>query len=783
MAMQIHPACKKKKEVRGDHSSYRFIVVEATINRSNPLETISGFMSHRKTSFLLFCAAQMTTKLCHACAMRADSPTCSFEALPDRLEKVHQNLPTPIRFNSQSIVIVIFHDSSIILGKMANRMTDVELKVLNRELKAQEEAKKAKAAEEAGENPEMSNIIDDFVAQCDDPNYFRTVYDKLTGKRVVLTDEDLDVINRIRKAIYPDPNYDPYEPYIDFFSNEVSIHPVQNRPEPKAAFVPSLSEKRALTKLVALIRSGKLKPYKPPKKNRTPYKFSYDLWLKDGDINDRRHRAHIAAPKMQLPGHAESYNPPPEYLLTADDVKKWESQTEEERDEFFLPQRYPNLRSVPFYKNIVKERFERCLELYMCPRQRIRRAKVDPESLIPKLPRPRDLQPFPSVETIVYKGHSDIVHSVSVEPQGQFMVSGSSDCTAKIWEILTGRCWRTIKFDSPVRIVSWCPKATKSLVAIVTDKHIYIVNSLVGDLEVVRDTDTEFQLDSTAVNGGKRKSKESDDEGDGDDEDGDDEDDEDKNNTDEELEEPSRPNKKQPLIWNKIDSKEKDLYDQGVRLRLEAPSTIDQFTWHARGDYFAIVMPAARTLSVTIGHLGRQQSQNPFKRGKHLFQRVAFHPTQPVLFAADDRNLMVYNLTQKLITKKLTSGLKTTSCLAVHPGGDNLLLGSYDPRLVWFDTDLSVKPYKTMRYHKGAIRSACFHKKYPLFASASDDGRVIVSHGMVYDDLTENALIVPLKMLHGHEHRDTLAVTECQFHTTMPWIFSSGSDKTLRLYT
>lgn len=36
------------------------------------------------------------------------------------------------------------------------------------------------------------------------------------------------------------------------------------------------------------------------------------------------------------------------------------------------------------------------------------------------------------------------------------------------------------------------------------------------------------------------------------------------------------------------------------------------------------------------------------------------------------------------------------------------------------------------RHHKKALRSVAFHKRYPLFASASDDGTVIVCHGMVY---------------------------------------------------
>lgn len=639
-------------------------------------------------------------------------------------------------------------------------MDDVELKVLNKELKAQEEANKARLAEDDLDG----NIINDFVAQCDDPNYFRTIYDKITGQKVVLSDNDLDVINRIRKAIYPDPNYDPYEPYVDFFTNEVSIHPVMNRPAPKASFVPSLSEKRALTKLVALIKSGRLKPYKPKKKDRNPYQFTYDLWFKEGDINSRRHRAHIPAPKMALPGHAESYNPPPEYLLTADDVKKWETMTEEEKDNFFLPQRFSNLRSVPFYKNTVRERFERCLELYMCPRQRIRRAKVDPESLIPKLPKPKDLQPFPSSQSVQYNGHTDIVYSVSNEPQGQFMVSGSEDCTVKFWEVLTGRCWRSIQLNSPVKLVAWCPNAALSMVAAVTSKQIYLMNSMVGDSGIVEDTENMFkyleQKSTVDVDESHRS-------------DGENEDEDDK---------PARKYSKQPLTWERI-SESDDLYKDGVRFRLTTPSVVEQFVWHPRGDYFATVMPDARVLSVVIGHVGRCQSQYPFKRGKHLIQRVAFHPSKPKIFAADDRSVLIYDLPKKEITKKLISGLKTTSCLAIHPGGDNLILGSYDPRLVWFDTDLSVKPYKTIRYHKGAIRKACFHRKYPIFASASDDAHVIVSHGMVYDDLTENALIVPLKVLHGHEHSDTLAVTDCEFHPSLPWIFSSGADKTARLYT
>lgn len=40
----------------------------------------------------------------------------------------------------------------------------------------------------------------------------------------------------------------------------------------------------------------------------------------------------------------------------------------------------------------------------------------------------------------------------------------------------------------------------------------------------------------------------------------------------------------------------------------------------------------------------------------------------------------------------------------VHPGGDNLIIGSYDKKLAWFDMDLSAKPYKTLR----RVYSKCY---------------------------------------------------------------------------
>merc|ERR1719336_1470875 len=52
----------------------------------------------------------------------------------------------------------------------------------------------------------------------------------------------------------------------------------------------------------------------------------YMLWQTDDQVDDptlRRVHDPIPAPKMYLPGHEESYNPPPEYLFTEKEKKEW----------------------------------------------------------------------------------------------------------------------------------------------------------------------------------------------------------------------------------------------------------------------------------------------------------------------------------------------------------------------------------------------------------------------------------------------------------------------------
>lgn len=209
--------------------------------------------------------------------------------------------------------------------------------------------------------------LDQFLDKMDDPDFWRTVQDKMTGSDLRLTDEQVALVHRLQRGQFGDSDFDPYEPAVDFFSGDIMIHPVTNRPADKRSFIPSLVEKEKVSRLVHAIKMGWIKPRRPP--DSTP--SFYDLWAQeDPNAVLGRHKMHVPAPKLALPGHAESYNPPPEYLPTEEERLAWMQQEPIERKLNFLPQKFPSLRTVPAYGRFIQERFERCLDLYLCPRQR-----------------------------------------------------------------------------------------------------------------------------------------------------------------------------------------------------------------------------------------------------------------------------------------------------------------------------------------------------------------------------------------------------------------------------
>jgi len=526
----------------------------------------------------------------------------------------------------------------------------------------------------------------------------------------------------------------------------VDIHPTTATIAPKSRFIPSKWEAQRIRKLAYAIRKGYIKLDKEEKKEEEPQFFL--IWDQNEMEESPYHGgARIPPPKARLPGHAESYNPPAEYLFDEQELADWKEADPVDRRLAFVPKKYNNLRSVPGWKDFHKERFERCLDLYLCARTTKTRTRVDMEALMPQLPKPAELRPFPTTEMMQYNGHVGRVRCVTVDPTGQWMASGGDDKTVRLWEIQTSRCVQVWHFDDIVQAIAWNPNKSISLIAVATESTLFLVSpknaskehqdkvhQLLGDMAGLSDTANE---------------------------------------------------KIKTLVeWRKPGSSE---WADGRRLTIQydrnsVGKDLKFVAWHHKGDYIATVSPTSNVCPVLIHQLSKRLTQAPFTKSKTQVQCVRFHPTKPYFFVAGQRTIKVYNLVKQEMVKKLMAGVQWISSMDVHPGGDNLIIGSYDKRVNWFDLDYSAKPYKTLRYHTHAVRSVKYHSKYPLFATASDDGSIQVFHGTVYDDLMTNPLIVPLKILRGHKVVDDLGVLDIAFHPSQPWLFSCGADGTIRLY-
>ncbi|KAJ3088410.1 Ribosome biogenesis protein 1, partial [Physocladia obscura] len=303
------------------------------------------------------------------------------------------------------------------------------------------------------------DALDEFLSTMDDPDSWRSVFNKLEGENKVLTNGDLEIIQRITKKMLPEKDYDPYEPSVDFFSSQTMVHPLSGAPTPKSRFIPSKHEGARIMKIVRAIQKGWKKTTEQIKLEKANAKPKYyDIWGQaDPDAKD--HPQHIPAPRMSLPDHKESYNPPIEYIPTAEEIDEWKSLDAELRPQNFIPKKHENMRSIGAYERFINERFERCLDLYLCPRVVKNRINIDPESLIPQLPSRKELEPYPTQLTIVYEGHKKRIKCLSVDPTGKWVVSGSDDFYVRCFEILTGRLAKSWKFTAEIQDVKWNPNS------------------------------------------------------------------------------------------------------------------------------------------------------------------------------------------------------------------------------------------------------------------------------------------------------------------------------------
>ncbi|KAA0191939.1 hypothetical protein HAZT_HAZT011102 [Hyalella azteca] len=368
------------------------------------------------------------------------------------------------------------------------------------------------------------------------------------------------------------------------------------------------------------------------------------------------------------------------------------------------------------------------------------------QDLLPDLPRPRDLRPFPTREALQFLGHKSVVRALAVHPLGKILATGSDDHTVKIWEISSGRCIRTLDVGDAVTCLQWNPNSRVLVLAVCVGSCVVMINpeSYLTEAAVVTRTNALFMVPP---------------------EQGD-----------------YEVNKKvqRAVTWATPSSDERQM---GYRVVLKHLCPVQQIVWHPQGDYFATLQREAKSSSVIIHQLSRHRSQIPFSKSAIKVTAMSFHPKKAYFYICCQGRVRVYSLLQKKLIRliRTSSSSEWISSIAVHPSGEHFIIGSHGKRLTWYEMEATNRPY-TLRYHHGAVRSVAYHNKYPLMASAADDGRVIVAHAMVYNDWIKDPLIVPVKELRSHAFLDGVCVLQLCWHPCNPVLFTAGADGTVRLW-
>ena len=218
---------------------------------------------------------------------------------------------------------------------------------------------------------ERGDGIDRFLRSADDPQGFRwSVYDEEHDEEITLSKRDLQIIKRLRGGDYAHPEFDPYADdynttgvHTDGAEN-LERHSLHAGTEPKRRFLPSRHEELRINAIVRAIRSGRFQRQKElarrAREGARPR--VYLMWGDDGNAIGSDPSAGpskgmpppLPAPKQPLPGHAASYNPPPEYLMTAEEREAWEKSRPRDRALDCVPRRFAALRQVPAYEAAVR---------------------------------------------------------------------------------------------------------------------------------------------------------------------------------------------------------------------------------------------------------------------------------------------------------------------------------------------------------------------------------------------------------------------------------------------
>ena len=307
--------------------------------------------------------------------------------------------------------------------------------------------------------PEKKDEVEKFMEKAKNKDWWRNIFDDMNNKKLFLSDKDLEIINRIRKGYFANKNVED----IDYFEKDLpyQIHPLNNHIRSKKSFGPSFYELKKINRIIRAYRDGFIKfdsDEIAPKQE-----IIYDIWTGETTQNGYNPGKGFPAPKRELPDTIESYNPPEEIL----------NYLQEEGSSLSIAQKIDALRKIPKYEKLIGENFDRCVELVTSARVIHQKTDIKEEDILPKLPKPEELKPFPSRENYSFKGHEASIKCLCIDNTGNYLISGDIAGNVFFWDVTTTKIIK--KIDLPDKIVNITYNSLIKLVVVCCKTTVYFI--------------------------------------------------------------------------------------------------------------------------------------------------------------------------------------------------------------------------------------------------------------------------------------------------------------------
>lgn len=475
--------------------------------------------------------------------------------------------------------------------------------------------------------PPKEDNIESFLRKAEQKNWWRNIYDEMNNKTIFISDKDLELIKRIRKNFFANKN----AAEDDYFERNIpkQITPISGKLPWKRSFELSRHELKAINRIRRAIKNGDIKL---DQKKANEEDKVYDLWqFENTDPNQLAYQPGkgFAAPKRDLPDTELSYNPPDNYIESnPDDVKQFDA-----------------LRKIPKYAKFIEENYDRCVDLVMSSRFVKKKTDLKIEDILPALPKPEELKPFPAKENVSYKGHNSFVNALVCDPSGKFLVSGDHGGEVIFWDVLTGKSIKKIDVADHVLSISY--NNTLNLVTVCGKERVYFL--LPPFLEKKTKSEITSLIDTKIKPLILAKNQEELNAADDEAESGD----EAENNTNEKkekkIEAAAAVKNKKVYEW-KIPKENSEKAKNGIVFYIKwFDGVIKNLTWHNKGDYFSVLANnAGGKAQIYVHSLSRLVHQKPFSKIKGVINAVCFHPNKPHFIVATNSNIFVYNLQKQV---------------------------------------------------------------------------------------------------------------------------------------